>query len=95
MTHHFQVPFAVVDGSTALVRQDSDAEISQCVRVLCETTPGDRQVVPDYGIDDETWRPVDLVDGSEVMDALLEWEPRADADVAATVAAEVVRLEVS
>lgn len=93
---HLAVPFRLArDGSVATVDQDSDIELLQTVGVLIDTRPGDRQVVPDYGVDDLTFVPATDVDGEWVADAAAEWEPRATLAVTRTAVEQAGRTAVT
>lgn len=79
---HFADPFDFVDDGTgvlsvAVVEQDSDVEITDCVRRLFAYDLGSRPEAADFGIDDQTFR-----QGGPVLDeirtALAAYEPRAD-----------------
>ena len=79
---HFAVPFRIGrNGSAATVDQDSDEELLQTVGVLLETRPGERQVVPNYGVDDLTFSTADGITEEWVDDAVRRFEPRADGSV--------------
>lgn len=79
---HFADPFDFVDDGTgvlscAVVEQDSDVEITDCVRRLFAYDLGSRSDAEDFGIDDQNFR-----QGGPVLDeirtALAAYEPRAD-----------------
>jgi phage baseplate assembly protein W len=73
---HFALPFRFVGGAAAVVDQDTEEEIGQCVEVLVSTPVGSREEdLPEYGIADPTFD-TDLDTGA-ILDALEEWEPRA------------------
>lgn len=63
-------------GSLAVVEQDSDEDIAQCVKAIALTRPGDRADLPDLGITDPTFgeQPLDLDAIRETYD---RHEPRA------------------
>ena len=97
---HLRVPFRIGrNGAAETVDQDTDVEVAQSIRVLLGTRPGERLVVPDYGLDDPTFLPVgEVLDASVVADLVARWEDRAnvrhvrraidDSDVAVTVEVE-------
>lgn len=79
---HLAVPFALDGrGHARTVEQDTVAEVGQCVAVLLATRPGDRLIVPGFGIDDPTFDTG--VDVDLIVDAVGKWEPRATVDVVA------------
>lgn len=91
---HLSVPFEIDQrGHARTLDQDSDEEILQSVRVLIDTRPGERLIVPDYGVDDLAFvGPADI--GEEwLADAVAEWEPRATVEVARTAINESGRTE--
>lgn len=80
MPTHLAVPFRLDPrGQAATLKQDSPAEVAQSVRILLDTRPGERLMVPDYGVDDLTF--VDAIDDGWVADAVQTWEPRATVDI--------------
>lgn len=75
---HLRAPFEVADGKAAVVEQDSEREIRDCVFAVLSTPVGSRMEEPDYGIPDELFelmRPG--MDAAAVLAAIEEWEPRA------------------
>jgi phage baseplate assembly protein W len=92
MIPHFAVPFRVdTSGSVAVVDQDSDEEIAQCVRVLMSTTMGERIELPDYGIPNPVFATVSTHDDADMAAAVGKWEPRATALVHSEVIDESLR----
>src|SRR5687767_8720500 len=78
---HFAFPFRLKASgrSVAVVEQDSEEDITNCVEVLLRTERGSRIEVPDYGIDDPTFHQVSPNDKlTELQAAIVEWEPRAE-----------------
>lgn len=71
------------DGRLAVVEQDSDADVRQCVRLLLGHEPGDYPGQPEIGFPEQTF--AEDVDARGVVDGLERWEPRAPfhADVVA------------
>lgn len=63
-------------GQLATVEQDSDEDITQCLKALVLTRVGDRPDLPDMGVPDLTFteEPIDLED---VLPVLEKHEPRA------------------
>lgn len=75
---HLAIPFELDRrGSARTVDQDTDGDVIQCVRALVESRPGDRQMVPRYGVDDLTFAPADAIGEDWVADVAAEFEPRA------------------
>jgi hypothetical protein len=72
------IPFRIVNGSAAVLEQDSDAEVAQCAEVVVRYRPGDREAAPDFGVPDQTHRQggADLI---VVADRIELWEPRVHA----------------
>lgn len=68
-------------GAFQTVQQGSEAEIIQSVWILCSTRPGDRPVVPGFGVPDFTFGTVRV---QEIEAAIQQWEPRALPKVTAT-----------
>jgi phage baseplate assembly protein W len=76
---HLSVPFHLSgSGRFAVVEQDSDAELIQCVAVCLATPEGSRAEVPDYGSPRFEFT---LPDANDVIAAVTEWEPRVDLSV--------------
>lgn len=75
---HLALPLRIVNGQAAVVEQDSDAEVLQCVEVVARYRPGDRVAAPDFGVPDQAHqqRGADLV---TVADRIELWEPRVRA----------------
>jgi phage baseplate assembly protein W len=92
MVPHFAIPFRVdAGGSVAVVDQDSEEEIAQCVRVLMSTTVGQRVELPDYGIPNPVFSTMSTNDDADMAAAVGKWEPRATALVHSTVIDESLR----
>lgn len=85
-------------GEPRTVDQDSVAEITQSVRVLLQTRPGDRPTQPDYGYSDPAFQPAtpgELGTGVADIEAARTWEPRADATIVrAAVTDDLVQVTV-
>lgn len=86
-------------GEPRTLAQDSRAEITQSVRVLLLTRPGDRPTQPDYGFADPTFDPVaadgEIAAGVADIEAIREWESRADPHIVrAAVGDELVQITV-
>lgn len=72
---HFRYPFTI-DGTAAVVEQDSLDEVTQCTYAVLATEAGARQEEPEFGCPD----PAFLQFGADVEDmeaAVQQWEPRA------------------
>lgn len=76
MIPHLRHPFSIVNGKTAVVDQDSPREIVQSVWATTSTHPGDRDEVPNFGVEDDLFR-LGGVDLDELKRAIEEQEPRA------------------
>lgn len=73
---HLKVPFALDrQGHARTTEQDSGDEIRQSVKVLLATRPGERLVIPDYGLADPAFAGPDA---GVIAEAVQRWEPRAD-----------------
>lgn len=70
-------PFRVspTTGGLVTLEQGSPAEIGQSVGLLMDTRPGERRVVPGYGLPDPVFGGVSRVDVAAVI---ATWEPRAN-----------------
>jgi phage baseplate assembly protein W len=92
MVPHFAIPFRVnASGSAAVLDQDSDEEIAQCVAVLMSTTVGERIELPDYGIPSPVFSMLSAHDDTDLAAAVGKWEPRATALVHSEVIDESLR----
>jgi phage baseplate assembly protein W len=97
---HLAVPFQITGRSAAVVEQDSDGEIRDCVFALLSTRVGSRLERPEYGIPDELFELLTPGMGADqVLAAIEEWEPRARALAAVEIDELVktvqIRLEMS
>lgn len=102
-TPHLRVPFRIVGAAASVVEDGSDAELVQNVTVLLGTRPGERLVVPEYGVGDPTFGFMGATpDESEIRSAVARYEPRAEVVVDhgppsdtgdATVTVRVARIE--
>lgn len=77
---HFSFPFRLSGGSPATVEQGSDDEILDCVEVLLSTEPGERIDLPDYGLEDQTFREGGA-SRTAIQNTIRTWEPRASTDI--------------
>lgn len=85
MTRSLSMPLTVVTGgSLRSIEQGSGPEIAQAVALLLATTPGERRVIPDFGMPNPVGPGLDQ---GVVADVIGEWEDRADP---ATITLEVI-----
>lgn len=73
---HFAVPFNITSEGAAMVEQDSDEDIMQCVEAICRTPRNSRLESPDFGIDEIVLRE-NGPDRNKLVNAITYWEPRA------------------
>lgn len=79
---HLAIPFAIGNDGTAVVNeQDTSVEIVQSVAMCVGSEPGQRLLVPNYGVPDATFAGVST--GAEVS-ACGRWEPRATVSIRIT-----------
>lgn len=76
-------PLQLADGQLAVVEQDSDQDIVQCIRAIVGHRPGDRVDLPEMGILDPTFGEQPL-DTEAIADVVRRHEPRVDALATAT-----------
>ena len=62
----------------AVVEQDSNEDVANCVEAIVRTRPGDRDELPAFGIADPLFQQVPI-DTDLLVDQVEEWEPRARA----------------
>lgn len=74
---HLAWPLRLEGGRFAVLEQDSDEEVLQCVRVILATMQGERLERMDFGIPDPTFT-VD-VDEAAILAELMRLEPRVAA----------------
>lgn len=74
---HFDLPFRFYGNSTAVVEQDSNEDIANCVEAILRTPSGTRDDVEQFGTDDLTFsnRPVNI---DLLTSQILSQEPRAE-----------------
>lgn len=76
MSDHFAFPFRFgAAGRANVVEQDSPEEIEQGVKVLLLTELGERVEVPDFGVEEGTFRTA--LDLDAYAEAATEWDERA------------------
>jgi phage baseplate assembly protein W len=75
-TPHFALPLRYVNGSAVVNQQDTMDDITSCVLAICLTTPGDRDEMPDFGIEDPTFG-AQQIPLAAIVAQIENWEPRA------------------
>lgn len=80
MAERLAIPMRVQDGRLAVVEQDSDEDVAQCLEAIGRTRRGDRFDQPDMGVDPRTFheRPVDV---TQMIETLRRHEPRRTVQV--------------
>lgn len=78
---HLRVPFSIRWGRADVIEGGTVDEIAQNVRVLLMTRPGQRPVVPEYGVEDPTFSYSHEALGEEVGAAVDRWEERAEIEI--------------
>lgn len=75
-TPHFSLPLRYVNGSAVVNQEGSMEDIADCVLAVCLTNPGDRDEMPDFGIDDPTFQqqPIPL---AALLSQITTFEDRA------------------
>lgn len=73
---HFSLPFRLQGVSFAENEQDSPEDIVDCAEAVLRFTPGDREMLPEFGTQDLTFMQ-QPVDPKVVVNAVATWEPRA------------------
>lgn len=68
--------FGVNGANAAVVQQDTQADVRNCVELVLRTEVGSRLHVPGFGIDDPTFS-VQPVSTTALEQAVVENEPRA------------------
>lgn len=77
------------DGRVATVEQTSDAGAAEQLAVLCLTRPGERPLVPAFGLSDPTFAGFDA---SELAAGVAAWGPAVDVtNVTITAAGDAVQ----
>lgn len=77
---HLDLPFRFVSDqgslTVATVEQDTIDDVANCVQAVLRCPTGFRPELPEFGLDDLTFRmlPIEM---QEILDAVLRWEPRA------------------
>lgn len=73
---HFDFPFRFTGTTFAQNEQDSIDDIVACVRSVLVTQPGERQMLPDFGMPDPSFS-TQGHSAMEIATAVMTWEPRA------------------
>lgn len=93
---HLAIPLRVADGAWAVVEQDTEDEVAQCVRNICAFERGYRVEDPDFGISDPSFQTMPI-DTDDIGQALEDYEERAEVDIYQEIAADgrvTIQLEV-
>lgn len=93
---HLAVPLRVLNGQWAVVEQDTEEEVAQCVRNILAFERGYRVEDPDFGITDPTFQTMPI-DTGDIAQALDDYEERAQVDIFQEITADgrvSIRLEV-
>lgn len=72
---HPAFPFHIVNGAPLSVEQDSVEEVAQAVSVLLLTSEGERQELPEYGVQDNAFQKLPPLE--HYRRQVERWEPRA------------------
>lgn len=77
---HLAFPIRAVNGVYVCDRQDTNDEVTTCVRNICAFEKSTRIERPDFGINDPTLKrmPIDV---TGIGRAISDWEPRASAEL--------------
>lgn len=79
---HMQWPLTFGSGGVVVCDQDSDADITSCVRSILACTIGEFPEVPAFGIPDITFSQVPIP-AERIAQAVMQWEQRATIDAIA------------
>lgn len=74
---HFALPFRVANGRAVVNEQDTTDDVVSCVVAIMLCPLGYRAELPEFGIDDPTFREGGP-DQEAIANAIARWEPRAD-----------------
>lgn len=75
---HWAVPFRVENGRVVTVEEDSSEEITQIVHIILNSLKGERLSVPDFGLEDPTFRTMGGTLQADITAEVERWEPRAE-----------------
>ena len=73
---HFDLPFRLEARKFAVVEQDTQEDVYNCVEAILRTTVGTRWYVPNFGIPDPTFR-ISPMDARQLYSQISLNEPRA------------------
>lgn len=73
----FDLPFRLDGNDFATVPQDTEADIMNCVEAVMRYHPGQRAMLPEFGIRDLAFE-VQPIDGAALIQAVSQHEPRAE-----------------
>lgn len=88
---HFDRPFRI-GRSVGTVEQDSDEELLNCAWAILSTEVGERDELPEFGVEDLPFRSEEGVQ-TDVTGAITEWEPRLQANTDAEIEELVMRVQ--
>jgi phage baseplate assembly protein W len=74
---HFALPFRIDNGRAVVNDQDTSDDVVTCVVAVMLCPTGYRAELPEFGIDDPTFREGGP-DQEAIATAIQRWEPRAD-----------------
>lgn len=78
---HFDLPFHFdEEGHPHAVEQDTTQDVAVCVEAVVRTTQGQRQELPDFGIEDPLFKQNGL-NTSNLRTSVEKWEPRVEAAI--------------
>jgi phage baseplate assembly protein W len=90
---HFKYPFRFVNNKADVVEQDSEDDILSCVEVILRCPINHRDDKPEFGIPDPLFREVtQQLNITDIEEAVLRWEPRADVEFSQQIDELVVNL---
>jgi hypothetical protein len=72
----FALPFRLTESGFAQVDQDSEDDINYCVEAVMRFHPGDRAMLPEFGIRDLAFSE-QPIDGANLIAEVAQHEPRA------------------
>lgn len=80
---HWSVPFRLggLNGAAFVNEQDSDEDITDCMKVIISYPIGFREDLPNFGIPDLLFRQANISVASHLWSSIIRWEPRADPEV--------------
>lgn len=84
---HWSVPFRFggLNGAAFVNEQDSDEDITDCMKVIIAYPIGVREDLPHFGVPDLLFRQTNISIASHLWASIVLWEPRADPDVQAHI----------